>query len=135
MSESKLRVEEASIQGYTVRGAQLNRDGAVLEGPRVFLTLKVPLDRIEMHLGTIARLIKRDRVVKFLDMAFIEQLELEALKDTVPVDPKRIKDPLGTFPVAAKNGNGHGKTVDDFFLTPPKHISELVGKGTGGKHK
>lgn len=111
MSESKIRIEEGSVQGYTVRGAQLNRDGSVLEGARVFITLKYPLDRVEAHLGTFARLIKRDRVVKFLEMSFIEQLELMAIKDETPADQKRVKDPLGTFP-ADKNGHDAGKAKD-----------------------
>jgi hypothetical protein len=106
MSESTVKVEEATLVGYRVQGAQRNRDGDELEGPRVLVVLKFPLARVEAHLGTFARLIKRDRVIKFLEMKFVEQLELEALKDTTPVDPKRIKDPLGTFPAAAANGHG-----------------------------
>jgi len=105
MSESTVKVEEGTLVGYRVQGAQRNRDGSELEGPRVFMVLKFPLERIEAHLGTFARLIKRDRVIKFLEMRFIEQLELEALKDTTPLDEKRIKDPLGTFPAGAKNGH------------------------------
>lgn len=111
MSESTVKVEEGTLVGYRVQGAQRNRDGSELEGPRVFMVLKFPLDRVEAHLGTFARLIKRDRVIKFLEMKFIEQLELEALKDTTPVDPKRVTDQLGTFPAAGKNGHAakHGE--------------------------
>jgi hypothetical protein len=123
MSESTIKVEEGTIQTYTVRAAQRNRDGSELEGPRIFVTIKFPLERVEAHLGTLARLIKRDRVIKFLEMKFIEQLELEAIRDTTPVDPKHIKDPLGTFPKSEKNGDG--RTVDD---TPPRPIGDAIKK-------
>jgi hypothetical protein len=122
MSESTVKIEEGTVVGYRVQGAQRNRDGSELEAPRVFIVLKYPLDRVEAHLGTLARLIKRDRVIKFLEMKFIEQLELEALKDTTPVDPKHIKDPLGTFPATPWNGSGSG---DD---TPPQHIGDGIEK-------
>jgi hypothetical protein len=127
MSESTLKIEEGTVVGYRVAGAQRNRDGSELEGPRVFIVMKYPLDRVEAHLGTLARLIKRDRVVKFTEFRFVEQLELEALRDTTPADPKRIKDPLGTFPASAKNGE---HAVDD---TPPQHIGEAIGKRVKAK--
>ncbi|HEY8861028.1 MAG TPA: hypothetical protein VIN37_02900 [Candidatus Limnocylindria bacterium] len=109
MSESTVKVEEGTLVGYRVQGAQRNRDGSELEGPRVFLVFKYPLERVEAHLGTFARLIKRDRVIKFTELRFIEQLEFEALKDPTPADRARLKDPLGTFPAADKNGHDAGK--------------------------
>ena len=123
MAESTIKLEDGTIQQITVKGPQLNRDGAVLEGARAFITVKVPLDGsgVEAHLGTFTRLIKRDRQIKFIDFRFIEQLELEALKDTTPLDPAKLHDPLGSFPAIAKNGSG--KPVDD---TPPRHIGEVI---------
>lgn len=130
MSESTIKLEDGTIQQITVKGPQLNRDGAVLEGARAFITVKVPLDGsgVEAYLGTFTRLIKRDRQIKFIEFRFIEQLELEALKDRSPNNGERVSDPLGTFPK-----NGHDSARNTATMTEHVQKVELVGSGTTTK--
>ena len=131
MSESTVKVEEGTLVGYRVQGAQRNRDGSELEGPRVFMVFKFPLERIEAHLGTFARLIKRDRVIKFLEMKFIEQLEFESLKDKAPADRSKVTDPLGTFP-ADNNGHDADKAKDVLAGAKPELVTSPGAKKKRG---
>lgn len=76
-----LVIEQGTLRNYTLHKGKKNAEGDIVEDPAIELRIRVPVDRVERYLGVLTKVWKLEKGLT-LGLAFVEQLELMARKDT-----------------------------------------------------
>ncbi len=125
MSDNQIDIEEITLRAVGMRAPRKNADGDIVEDAQVVITFQCSIDRAGMHLNQLGRLLKRDRVIKHLRLAFVEQLELPKVEPASDADERpRVSDPLGAI-----TSNGHSAAHAKDAVTKTTRV------GTGTKKR
>lgn len=97
-----LVLDEGEIISIQIKRPKRNGEGDETSPAKGVIAFEFDMDRLVQYVGSLSRILKRSRGVQ-LGLSFVEQLELEARKETAQQNGSGPKA-TGLEPIAPGNG-------------------------------